>query len=176
MHRHGNHVNRPAYHLVAIPRNSLQRFTSIQTAKLLLETPSLFREMRRILSEQRYSIIVLPIHFDIRQRFRIPIGNGILLYEHLWYNLDLVFWHYFHLRFYTLREAEEFIRAGGFCIQHRMYRPIFTGDMGRIGRQLFNDSVIRYLTHRLPTLFASGIQILVVSSTLSETHEQKALD
>jgi hypothetical protein len=88
----------------------------------------------------------------------------------------LVSWRYFHPRFYTLREAEEFIRAGGFCIQHRTYRPILTENMGRIGRRLFNASVIRFLTHRLPTLFASGMQILVGSSTLSETHEQKALD
>ena len=78
---------------------------------------SLLRDMRRVLSPSGYAIIFLPLHFDIRQRLRILAGKGILLYEHLWYNPNLVSWDYFHIRFYTLREVEKFISAGGFCIE-----------------------------------------------------------
>jgi len=82
----------------------------------LFDPLSLLQEMKRVLSAQGYAIVFLPLHFDIRQRFRILSGKGILLYEHLWYDPNLVSWNYFHIRFYTLKEAERFIRACGFCI------------------------------------------------------------
>lgn len=126
---------------------------------------SLLRDMNRVLSPKGFAIVFLPLHFDIRQRFRILAGKGILLYEHLWYNPNLVPWDYFHIRFYTVEEAEEFIRDGGFCIQRRIYRPMVTADMGRLGRRLFNTSVSRFFIRRLPTLFASGIQMLIGVST-----------
>ena len=90
----------------------------------LFDPLSLLQEMKRILSERGYAIVFLPLHFDIRQRLRILSGKGILLYEHLWYNPNSVSWRYFHIRFYTLQEAQEFIRAGGFSIERKVYRSM----------------------------------------------------
>jgi hypothetical protein len=89
------------------------------------------------------------------------LGKGILLYEHLWYDPNCVSWEYFHIRFFTLPEAEEFIKRGGFVIERRAYRPIITSDMGWIGRRLWNTSVTRFLANRFPGLFASGINLYI---------------
>lgn len=137
---------------------------------------ALLRDMNRMLSPKGFAIVLLPLHFDIRQRLRILFGNGIVLYEHLSYNPALVSWDYFHIRFYTLKEAEEFIRAGGFYIQRRIYRPIMTADMGRPWPRLFNASFTRVLIRRLPTLFASGVQLLIGRSTRLERFERYSLD
>ena len=142
----------------------------------LFDPLSLLRNMKRILSDQGYAIVFLPLHFDIRQRLRILAGKGIMLYEHLWYNPNSVSWEYFHIRFYTLREAEIFIRVGGFCIQQRVYRPIVAADMGRLGHRFFNTSAAQFLSRRLPTLFSSGILMLIGGSSGSETAEKNSLD
>jgi len=139
----------------------------------LFDPLSLLRDMKRLLSPQGYAIVFLPLHFDIRQRLRILAGKGILLYEHLWYNPNSVSWEYFHLRFYTLREAEEFIRAGGFAIERRAYRSIVTADMGWLSRHLLYPSVIRYLAHRVPALFSSGMNMVMRQLISSDTLDGK---
>jgi SAM-dependent methyltransferase len=130
----------------------------------LFDPLSLLRDMSRMLSAQGYAIVFLPLHFDIRQRLRILTGKGILLYEHLWYNPNSVPWEYFHIRFYTLREAQAFIRAGGFSIERKIYRSIVTADLGWLSRHLLRPSVIRYLAQRFPSLFSSGINMMVRQS------------
>jgi SAM-dependent methyltransferase len=127
----------------------------------LFDPLSLLRDLNRLLSADGYAIIFLPLHFDIRQRLRMLLGKGILLYEHLWYDPNCVSWEYFHIRFFTLPEAEEFIKMGGFVIERRVYRPIITSDMGWIGRRLWNASAKRFLANRFPSLFASGIKIYI---------------
>jgi len=129
----------------------------------LFDPLSLLQEMKRILSERGYAIVFLPLHFDIRQRLRILSGKGILLYEHLWYNPNSVPWEYFHIRFYTLREAQAFISAGGFSIERKIYRSIVTADLGWLSRHLLRPSVIRYLAHRVPSLFSSGLNMVIRS-------------
>ena len=134
---------------------------------------SLLREMRRVLSTEGYSIIVLPLHFDLRQRLRILAGKGILLYEHLWYDPNCVSWEYFHIRFFTLCEAEEFIRAGAFAIERRAYRSIVTADMGWLGRHLLNATVAQYLANRVPALFSSGMKMVIRPLVDSDTRDGK---
>ena len=134
---------------------------------------SLLRDMSRMLSPQGYAIVFLPLHFDIRQRLRILAGKGILFYEHLWYNPNLVSWEYFHIRFYTIRETEEFIRAGGFSIERNAYRSIVTADMGWLSRHLLRPIVIRYLAHRIPSLFSSGMNMVIRQPISSDTLDGK---
>jgi SAM-dependent methyltransferase len=141
----------------------------------LFQPLSLLREMNRVLSPTGYAIVFLPLHFDIRQRLRILAGKGILLYEHLWYDPNLISWEYFHLRFYTLREAEEFIRVGGFSIERKVYRSIVTADMGWLSRHLLHRPVIRYLAHRVPSLFSSGMNMVIRQPISSEALDGKPL-
>jgi 2-polyprenyl-3-methyl-5-hydroxy-6-metoxy-1,4-benzoquinol methylase len=130
----------------------------------LFDPMTLLLEMKRLLSKEGYAIVFLPLHFDIRQRLRILSGKGILLYEHIWYDPESVSWEYFHIRFFTLSEAENFIKVGGFVIQQRSYRSIIAADMGPLGRRLLNASVAALLARRVPTLFASGIKVSIRSS------------
>jgi len=127
----------------------------------LFDPLSLLLDMSRMLSAQGYAIVFLPLHFDIRQRLRILTGKGILLYEHLWYNPNSVSWRYFHIRFYTLQEAQEFIRAGGFSIERKVYRSMVTADLGWLSHHLLRPSLIRNLAQRFPSLFSSGINMMI---------------
>lgn len=129
---------------------------------------SLLREMRRVLSAEGYSIIVLPLHFDLRQRLRILAGEGIVHYEHLWYDPNCVSWEYFHIRFFTLHEAEEFIKKGGFVIERSVYRPIIAADMSWLARHFLNASAARFLANRIPSLFSSGIKMVIRNCGFSE--------
>ena len=126
----------------------------------LFEPLQLLREIRRVLAADGYAIIFLPLHFDLRQRLRILTGKGIILYEHLWYDPKYVAWEYFHIRFFTLREAEDFITTGGFRIERRVYRPLVIADMHWPGKLLLNNRVTRFLTPRFPSLFSSGIKLV----------------
>jgi len=119
------------------------------------------QEIRRVLAADGYAIISLPLHFDLRQRLRILAGKGIVLYEHLWYNPDNVAWSYFHIRFFTLREVEDFIATGGFRIEHRVYDCKFTKDMHWLGKLFLNRRVVALLSSRFPSLFASGIKVVI---------------
>jgi len=127
----------------------------------LFDPLATLREIRRVLAADGYAIISLPLHFDLRQRLRILTGKGIVSYEHLWYNPDNVAWAYFHIRFFTLREVEDFIATGGFRIERRVYRSKFTKDMDWLGNVFVNLRVIALLTSRLPSLFASDIKMVV---------------
>lgn len=119
------------------------------------------QEIRRVLAADGYAIISLPLHFDLRQRLRILAGKGIVLYEHLWYNPDNVAWRYFHIRFFTLREVKDFIATGGFRIEHRVYDCKFTKDMHWLGKLFLNRRVVALLSSRFPSLFASGIKVVI---------------
>lgn len=129
----------------------------------LFDPLKVLKEIRRVLSSEGYAIIFLPLHFDLRQRLRILVGKGIVLYEHLWYNQNCVAWDYFHIRFFTLREAEDFIKSGGFCIESRCYRPVFTADMHRPGKLFLSSRIGHFLTSRFPTFFASGVMMMLRS-------------
>ena len=122
---------------------------------------SLLREMRRLLSRDGYSIIVLPLHFDLRQRLRILAGEGIVLYEHLSYDPKCVSWEYFHIRFFTLQEVEEFVKGGGFIIEERVYRPMIAADMSWLLRHLLNASFTRFMANRLPSVFSIGLKMVI---------------
>lgn len=127
----------------------------------LLDPMRVLQEIRRLLAADGYAIVFLPLHFDLRQRLRILAGKGIVLYEHLWYDPGYVPWEYFHIRFFTLREAEHFAAAGGFGIQHRVYRPIGTAHINRLGQLLLNRRVARLLASYFPSVFASGIKMVI---------------
>ena len=132
----------------------------------LFDPLAALREIRRVLAAGGYAIISLPLHFDLRQRLRILAGKGIVSYEHLWYNPHNVAWGYFHIRFFTLREVEDFIATGGFRIEHRVYRSKFTKDMHWLVKLFLNRRVVALLTSRLPSLFASDIKMVIRPSII----------
>jgi len=137
----------------------------------LFDPLSLLRDLKRVLSQDGYAILFLPLHFDIRQRIRILAGKGIVLYEHLWYDPNCVPWEYFHIRFFTRSEVEKFIEKAGFFIDRRVYRPIITADMGWLGQHFLSAPTARFLANRLPALFSSGIKMVIRSRGFSKKAE-----
>jgi SAM-dependent methyltransferase len=127
----------------------------------LFDPLALLHEIRRVLAGDGYAIIFLPLHFDLRQRLRMLNGKGIVLYEHLEYNPNYVAWRYFHVRFFTLQEAQDFVAIGGFRIQQRVFRPIFTADMKWPFNFFLNRRITPLLANKLPSLFASGLKMVV---------------
>lgn len=129
----------------------------------IFDPMALLKEIKRLLRVSGYAIIFLPLHFDLRQRLRMLVGKGLIQYEHLMYDPNCVAWEYFHIRFFTLYEAEAFITAGGFFIERRVYRPIVTANIGWPGKLLLNIRTARFLAPRLPSLFASGVKMVISS-------------
>ena len=151
--------------------NTFDCILALDILEHLFDPMSLLNDLKRILTVDGYAIVFLPLHFDVRQRLRVLTGKGILLYEHLWYDPKCVCWEYFHIRFFTLREAEKFIKSGGFVIEQRVYRPMITTDMGFLPRHFLNASVARYLANRIPSVFSSGIKMVIRSCGASEKAE-----
>ena len=122
---------------------------------------AVLREIKRTLQSDGYAIVFLPLHFDIRQRLRILAGKGIILYEHFMYNPACVSWEYFHVRFFTLREVDNFIAAADFFIERRIYRPIVTIDLNWPAKLLLNRHTENFLASHLPSFFASGMNMVI---------------
>lgn len=62
----------------------------------------ILRESLRVLKNEGKVIFGVPNHFDIRQRFRMLLGRGIVHWDHLRYGEKS--WSYAHIRFFTLGE------------------------------------------------------------------------
>jgi len=113
------------------------------------------KEVHRVLKPEGYAIIVLPLHFNIRERLRILFGKGIIDSKSI--SLDsagvLKPWTFDHIRFFTLREAKEIFREAGFRIEAESYSFISLQLPGRLRR------VGRWLIVHSPKLFASEIKV-----------------
>jgi SAM-dependent methyltransferase len=133
----------------------------------LFDPLAILREIKRILGADAYTIIFLPLHFDIRQRLRILTGKGIILYEHLVYDPGCVSWEYFHIRFFTLEEVEQFVAAAGFFVERRIYRPMVTHDLRWPFKLFLNSRTGSFLAPRLPSLFASGMNMVLRNSRIT---------
>jgi SAM-dependent methyltransferase len=126
----------------------------------LYDPVRLLAEIRRVLTDDGYALLVIPHHFDIIQRLRMLFGRGIVSAEHLHYCSEYKPWNYVHIRFFTLAEAQELVRVSGFKIECKEPVPLpiffplpFRAPLrlvcNRLGRRLF------------PTLFCSGLRMRV---------------
>lgn len=118
---------------------------------------ALLEEARRVLREGGFALAVLPLHFDAVHRVRCFLGRGIVSREHLAYSEDHRPWNYFHLRFFTLDEALELFRLGGFRVEATTYREIVPHGLGPLA-PLWRGRFMRGLARRMPRLFASAVQ------------------
>jgi SAM-dependent methyltransferase len=86
----------------------------------LVEPLSLMQEIRRLLKGEGYAVVSVPNHFYYLARLRILLGRG-LLWKSFGQDHRRLFheWDYMHLRFFTYRGFEEFLRAAGFAVVKR---------------------------------------------------------
>ncbi|SRR6266567_816760 len=122
---------------------------------------ALLKEVRRVVSDDGYAILIIPHHFDLVQRVRMLFGGGIVTAEHLHYSKAYKPWNYVHIRFFTIGEASDLIREAGFEVEKREFTgmPIFF--FAQPWRLL-----LRFLSNRLtrplmPTLLAGGVRVRV---------------
>jgi SAM-dependent methyltransferase len=134
----------------------------------LYDPLGLLRDLYRLLAPDGFAIVFLPLHFDIRQRLRILTGKGILLYEHLLYDPNCKPWEYFHIRFFTLGEAQDLLRIARFRIDAQVFRPMVISDLHVYEKPFRIGRILKYLTSRHPALFASGVKMVVSKLDSSE--------
>jgi len=127
----------------------------------LFDPVGALRDIRRILREDGYAIVCLPLHFDLRNRLRLLVGRGILSHEHLRLETGLRCWSYYHLRFFTLTEAERFLAAAGLREEARWYRALAPEWLGPAAG-LWRRPVRKFCVTRWPGLFAHDVKFRTV--------------
>jgi methionine biosynthesis protein MetW len=127
----------------------------------LFDPQFILDELHRVLKNDGYAIVVLPLHFDIIQRLKILFGRGIVLYEHLGYSKNFRPWNYIHIRFFTLSEVYEFIDICNFVVDKKIFRALIPNPNAEnkyvelLLRKIFNP----FLAKSIPRLFSSGISL-----------------
>lgn len=135
---------------------------AIDIVEHIFDPFELLQEVRKVLKDDGYAILMLPLHFDIVQRVRTLFGKGILSYEHRFYDPTLEPWRYFHIRFFTLSETLSLFKEAGFTIEAKEFRPIMSAavnprPLGHLLRLISN----RYTIKVVPSLLASGVSVRV---------------
>lgn len=110
----------------------------------LFEPLRTLTEIRRILTEEGFAILSVPNHFFWRMRLRILLGGDLILPFHE--NIEQ--WEYFHIRFFTSKGFEKFLKMGGFRITARHY-----GRFNNVPRGL-PQVIDRKLAKWFPDLFS----------------------
>ncbi len=78
----------------------------------IVDMRSVLSEIRRVLKTEGSLIIAMPNHFDLRTRWDILRGKGIIKWSQRAYEKNS--WEYAHLRFWTLRELDRMLQDSGF--------------------------------------------------------------
>jgi len=122
---------------------------------------ALLTEIRRVLRPSGFAIIMIPLHFDLRQRVRMLRGRGVVNYEHLFYDKTCSPWTYFHIRLFTLQDVYDGLARSRLRIERQVFRPMIAtgwpGIPGVIERMFTNPIWSKYR----PSLFSSGVSVRV---------------
>jgi len=111
--------------LIAIKRDiekplSLKKYNHFDVVLLLhilehvFDPVFLLKEIKKAMKKNSYLIIGVPNHFDLRNRFNIIFGGGIIHWGHKNYECDPS--NYFHIRFFRLKDIKSLIEQNGFHI------------------------------------------------------------
>ncbi len=91
-----------------------------------LENPEfILTQAQRVLKTDGKLIFGVPNHFDIRQRFRILFGRGIVHWDNIKHNQHA--WNYAHVRFFSLTELKTFFMHTGWQIIKGQYNFMGAG-------------------------------------------------
>ena len=105
----------------------------------LLEPVEVLREVRRVLKEDGYVILSVPNHFYLPLRLRMLFGNNLL-----WKSMcsdhthKYEEWNYMHIRFFTYRGFNRFLKAAGFLPEEWFF------DLGTLAHYHNPDRWIEY--------------------------------
>lgn len=126
-----------------------------------LEKPEvLLQRLKKIMKQDARLIISVPNHFDIRSRFRILFGKGIVHWAHKDFQ-ESQSWNYQHIRFFRIDELEALLKFLGFFVSVVQFN-FMTG--GIIPRRFTPSFVRKKLLQYFPRLF-SGKFVLLAQRT-----------
>jgi len=136
-------------------------------------------QMHENLADDGYAIIMIPLHFDIRQRIYSLLGQGIVSYEHKDYSPDHEAWNYFHIRFFTLQEVRRMVRLAGYQIDKERFRPLYTQDLGKWIDTVLPPRLRWHMAQWFPQLLANGVmlrlrKVQAAHSKLTNARSQRA--
>jgi len=140
-------------------RDPFDCILALDVLEHLFDPLLLLRHMHAALADDGYAIIMIPLHFDIRQRVYSLFGRGIVSYEHKDYSPDHEAWNYFHIRFFTLREVRRMVRLAGFRVDRERFRPLYTQDLGHWVDRILPPRLRWHMAQWLPKLFANGVML-----------------
>lgn len=107
----------------------------------LVSPIALAREARRVLKPDGRFVVSVPNHFYLPFRARILFG-GSLVWKSLFHDHTKLYreWDYMHLRFFTYRGFEEFLKLTGFVPTKRYF------DFGTLAHYTDPEAFHRHLT------------------------------
>ena len=108
-------------------------------------------EAQRLLRKRGFAIISIPNHFDLVQRWQIVRGGGNVHYAANCEGRQFHAWDYYHIRFFTVREIYDLVKAAGLRVDKASYLrlPQWPSVLkNRIGEQL---------CYRFPSLLSSSV-------------------
>jgi len=85
----------------------------------------IIQQAERALKDSGCIIIGIPNHFDLRQRFGMLFGKGIVHWDHLRFGEKA--WSYSHIRFLNLFEAREFFSQLGWNVAKEQFNFMGAG-------------------------------------------------
>lgn len=126
-----------------------------------LEKPEVLLErLKKIMKRDARLIISVPNHFDIRNRFRMLFGKGIVHWAHKDFQ-ESKSWNYQHIRFFRFDELEALLKSLGFFVSTVQFNFMAGGI---IPRRITPSFVRKKLLQYFPSLF-SGKFILLAQRT-----------
>lgn len=144
---------------------SFDRVIALDILEHVFDPLALLSEIRRVLRPNGFAIIMIPLHFDVRQRVRSALGRGIVHYEHLFYDPTCSAWNYFHIRFFRLEDIYVGLARAHLRVERKQFRPMALPNRpGLLGKV---EDVLRWRTvvRTWPSLFASGVLLRVLVSS-----------
>jgi SAM-dependent methyltransferase len=116
-------------------------------------------EMNRVMKDDAHCYIILPNHFDIKQRLRTLRHGSILHYEHLYHDKKLKPDIYFHIRFFNWEEVQGFVERSPFEIEAFDHMPLKAGLFHRRNYLIRNPRSAQWLSEKWPSLFTAEFRL-----------------
>jgi hypothetical protein len=117
---------------------------------------AVLKEVRRLLKDHGQVIISYPNHFDLRNRFSMLFGGGIIHWAHRQYETSIP-WSYGHLRFLLFKDLEKLLNFSGLYIKTAQFN-FMSG--GIIPRRLTPPWFRKFLLKTWPQLLTGKYVVL----------------
>jgi SAM-dependent methyltransferase len=134
---------------------SMDAVVALDVLEHVLDPAALLREIGRVLRPGGFVIAALPCHFDILQRLRTFFTGSVLSYEHRAYDPRLRAEDYYHVHFFSRREAGAFVTSTGLRVERTEHRPI---PSVAFPARFYPKRLCRTLARLCPSLFASEVK------------------